>query len=631
MSQAGINIAKRRKEIGMTQDQLAEKMGYKTRSTISRIESGANDVSAVNLAKFAEVLGTTEEELMGNETVKRETNTEAVALPRTYDDKMFRETFEREYTWLNGFMRNVRRFGSRTAIIDPQTERQWSYRQFNVEVNKLAHALGQDGVGKNDVVMEVLENCPEFCFTYVGPRKVGAITLLANYKLSYGELSLLIDHNKPKVIIYSAAVAEMVADAVNLCTNKPERCVMADNLNGTELPEGHITYEDYVSSQPITEPEKDFETHIYDEVVRMCTSGTSALPKSVPINDINEVLSAHDAIMHYPMSCKDICMNMTPLFHRGGSHSGGTCPNFYAGSTLVLMRAFQAKTTLHYVEKYGITFLTGSPATLEMLSRIQEKSHFDISSLKGIITMGAPLEKAACERFMEVLTPNIFNGYGTTETFWNSFLRPYDLPDAAGGVGGSCTDDEVRVVRVYEDRKAEPDEVVPQDGETVGEVIISSPGKTTYTYYGNEEEAGKKFYKGWMYTSDLGTWDDKTYVTITGRKDDMIVCSGENIYPVQIEEAINTFEKVADSMVTAVPDKVRGQAVAAYVVPADDSLTIGELVEFCRDNPLLSTYKRPRWYKLVDSLPHTATGKKMHYVLKAQAAEDMAAGLLKRK
>lgn len=609
----------------MTQEQLADALGYKTRSTISRIEAGTNDVPNNKIEKFAEALDTTTAALMGIE------EKEAQSVTRTYDDRMFRETFEREYTWINGFMRNVRRFGGRTAIIDPMRDQTWTYRQFNVEANRLAHALRQDGVGKNDVVMEVLTNCPEFCFTYVGPRKIGAITLLANYKLSFGELALLMEHNEPKVVIYSADVAEMVDEAIKRSKHKPVRAIMADGNGKITVPEGHISYEEYVGAQPINDPIRDYEPHIYDEVIRMCTSGTSALPKSVPINDINEVLSAHDAIMHYPLSPLDVCMNMTPLFHRGGSHSGGTCPTFYVGGTLVLMRDFQPKSTLAYTEKYHISFLTGSPAALEMLARIQEKHPADISSLKGIVTMGAPLEKAACERFMKILTPNIFNGYGTTETFWNSFLRPYDLPEGAGGVGGSCIDDEVRVVRVYEDRKAEPDEVVPQDSESVGEVIISCPGKSTYTYYGNETEAEKKFYKGWMYTSDLGTWDEKTYVTITGRKDDMIVCSGENIYPVQIEEAINTFDKVSDSMVTSVPDKVRGQAVAAYVVPKDDSLTIGELVEFCRDNPMLSTYKRPRWYKIVDELPHTATGKKMHYVLKQKAAEDMANGELKRK
>ena len=552
-------------------------------------------------------------------------------MARTYNDRMFIETFEREYTWLNGFMRNVRRYGSKDALLDPLTDRKWSYRDLNAEANRLAHALRADGVGKNDVVMSVLVNCPEFCFSYIGPRKIGGIINLANFKLSSGELSLLINHNQPKVIIYAAEVSEMVVEAVNMAEFKPVSVVMADNLENVQLPEGHIAYDDYVAGQPEDDPEMDFVPHIYDEVVRMCTSGTSALPKSVPLNDINEVLSAHDAIMHYPLNCKDVCMNMTPLFHRGGSHSGGTCPTFFVGAALVLMRSFSPRTTLQYLEKYGITFLTGSPASLEMLARIQEKTPFDLSKLKGLVTMGAPLEKAACRRFLEVLTPNILNGYGTTETFWNSFLRPYDLPDYAGTVGGSCIDDEVRVVKVYDDRKAEPDDLVATDNETVGEIIISTPGKTTYSYYNNPEEEEKKYYKGWMYTGDLGYWDENLYVTVNGRKDDMIVCSAENIYPTQIEEVLNEHEKVSNSIVTSVPDKVRGQVVVAYVVPKDESLTIEELVHFCNEHPMLSTYKRPRWYRIVDSLPHTATGKKMHYVMKQQASEDLAAGLLKRK
>ena len=159
------------------------------------------------------------------------------------------------------------------------------------------------------------------------------------------------------------------------------------------------------------------------------------------------------------------------------------------------MRTFSPRTTLQYVEKYGITYLTGSPATLSLLAHVQEKTPFDLSKLRGLVTMGAPLEKAACKRFLEVLTPNILNGYGTTETFWNSFLRPYDLPDYAGTVGGSCVDDEVRVVRIYDDHKAEPDEMVPMDSETVGEIIIRCPAKTTYSYYNNPEEEEKKFYK----------------------------------------------------------------------------------------------------------------------------------------
>jgi acyl-CoA synthetase (AMP-forming)/AMP-acid ligase II len=543
---------------------------------------------------------------------------------------MFIETFEHEYTWLNGFMRNVRRYKSRPAVIDPMTERSWNYTELNQEANRLAHALRADGVGKDDVVMTALLNTPEFAFSYIGPRKIGAILNPTNFNLAAGELALLMDHNRPKVFIYSADIAETAAQAVKLAKHPPVKAVIADNLKGLPVPEGHISYEDYVAGQPDSDPEMDFVPHIYDEVVRLCTSGTTALPKNVPLNDINEVLSAHDVIMHYPMNCNDVCMNMTPWFHRGGCHCGGPCPSFYVGACIVVCRNFIPRQCLQWTEQYGVNFLMGAPSSMEMLARTQEKYPVDLSKLKGLVTMGAPFEKAACMRYLETLTPNIFNGYGTTETFWNSFLRPYDLPDHAGSVGGSCIDDEVRVVRIYDGKKAEPDDVVPTDNETVGEIIIHSPAKSTYSYYNNPEMEEAKFYKGWMYTGDLGHWGDDLYITVSGRKDDMIVCSAENIYPTQIEEVLNSCELVSDSLVVGVPDKLRGQAVAAYIIPAKDDIDVKELAKYCRESPMLSPYKRPRYYRIVDSLPCTATGKKQHFVAQQQAEKDLEAGLFKK-
>lgn len=551
-------------------------------------------------------------------------------MERTYDDRMFIDTFEHQYTWLNGFLRNVARCGSRPAVVDPLTERSWTYEELNREANRLAHALRADGVGKNDVVMTTLQNCPEFAFSYIGPRKVGAILNPANFNLAPGEAALIMDHNRPKVFLYSAEVRDMAVKALELAEHPPERAVMVDNLKGIGLPEGHVSYEDYVRGQPETDPEMDFVPHIYDEVLRLCTSGTTALPKSVPINDINDVLSAHDVIMQYPMNCRDVTMNTTPWFHRGGCHCGGPGPSFYAGACVVITRSFIPGLCLRWTEEYGVTFLMGAPTSLEMLARTQQRYPVDLSRLKGLITMGAPLEKEACRRYQEILTPNIYNGYGTTETFWNSFLRPYDLPEGAGTVGGSCIDDEVRVVELREDRRPEPDELVPMDGESVGEIIIWSPAKSTYSYYDSPEEQEKKFYRGWMYTGDLGTWTEDRHVTVNGRKDDMIVCSAENIYPSQIEEVLDSFDRVSDSLVTSVPDRLRGQAVVAYVVPKDPDLTLEEVMEYCRQSPMLSAYKRPRYYRMVDTLPHTATGKKMHYVMKQQAARDLEAGLLKR-
>ena len=550
----------------------------------------------------------------------------------TYDCEMFKKTFESEFTWLNGFMRNVRRFGYKSAAFDPMSGKIWTYADLNSDSNRFANAMKASKVKKSDVVFVQLFNSPQFLFGYIASQKIGAIFNPANFNLSPGETAEIIDHNKPKVYVYDAEIVQTAVDALSLCSHKPE-VVIAVNVTSKSftLPEGHILYEDYVKIASEENPPIDFNPYFYDEVVRLQTSGTTGTPKGVPLNNVNEVLSAHDVIMHFPLNPTDVTMNMTPWFHRGGLHSGGPTPTLYAGAAMVILRTFNPKNCIDYVEKYGITFMTGVPSILTLLASRQEKHPKDISTLKGIITMGSPLEKEACIRFQNVLTPNIFNGYGTTESFWNTFLRPFDFPEMAGTAGRSCTDDEVRIVKVYDDKKAEPDDVVPTDNKTEGEIIISCPCKSTYSYVNNPEAAEEKFYKGWMYTGDIGTWDEKQFITVAGRKDDMIISKGENIYPARIEEVLNCHPKVYECIVTGVPDSTRGESVAAYVIPEDDSLTVAELAEYCSQSPNISKYQAPRYYRFVTELPHTATGKKQHFIIKKQAEQDLKDGLLIKK
>lgn len=550
----------------------------------------------------------------------------------TYNADMFINTFEHEFTWLNGFMRNVSRFSDRNAAVNAANGQVWSYAELNSDSNKLANALKDTGLVKSDVVFVQLYNSPQFLFSQIASQKIGAIFNPANFNLSPGETAEIIEHNKPKAYIYDAEIMDTAVNALEISSHKPEVVIAVNNSNKEiSVPDGHIDYEAYTAQRSTENPPIDFNPHIYDEVIRLQTSGTTGTPKGVPLNNINEVLSAHDVIMHYPLNPTDVTMNMTPWFHRGGIHSGGPTPTLYAGASLIIYRTFNPKTCLDCVEKFGITYLTGVPSVLTLLATRQEKHPADISTLKGITTMGSPLEKEACIRFQNTLTPNIFNGYGTTETFWNTFLRPYDLPDMAGTAGRSCTDDEVRLVNVYDDKKAEPDDVVPADNITEGEIIIKSPAKTTYCYINNEKATEEKFYKGWMYTGDIGTWDDKQFVTVAGRKDDMIISKGENIYPARIEEVINRHPKVNECIVTGVPDSTRGESIAAYVIKEDDSLTVAELIEYCQESPNLSKYQVPRYYRFVNELPQTATGKKQHFKIKEQAKLDLENGLLLRK
>ncbi len=548
----------------------------------------------------------------------------------TYDSAMFRETFDREFTYLNGFMRNVRRFRDRPALTCPQRHARWTYAGLNREVNRLAHALGADGVGRGDVVMYQLLNCAEFIHCYLAPQKLGAVNCPINFRLSPFETAMIIDDSRPKVFIYDADIRDVAAKALDMARHKPLRAVMVDIRDREAAPAGHLTFRDYVQDRPEGDPDIATPSRAYDEVTRLYTSGTTGLPKGVPLNNINEVLSAHDVIMHFPLTPADRTMNMSPWFHRGGLHSGGPTPTLYVGGELVILRHFTQTHCLECAEKYGITFLIGGPPMLKLLCEAQQKRPADLGQLRGIVTMGAPLEKEDCVRYMRHLTPRIFNGYGTTETFWNTFLRPFDLPGHAGSAGRSCTDDEVVVARVLPERRAEPEEQVAQDGREVGEILVKCPGKSAYTYHGHPDETERTFHGGYMYTGDLGVWDEHAFVTIVGRKDDMIIVAGENIHPVQVEEILNQHPKVRESVVTAVPDRLRGQALVAYVIKADPTLTARELRAHCTDHPMLANYKRPRFCRFVEELPFTATGKKMHFKVREMAVEDQEKGLLER-
>ena len=541
----------------------------------------------------------------------------------SYDPTAYRTFFEGEFTYLNGFRRNVTRYARSIAMIDPDSGREWTYSDLGDSVAALATGLADLGVAAGDVVTYHLMNGPEFAHLYLATQVADAVGSPVNYRLSAGETATILDMSRPTVVVYDTTLADVIAEALAQAAHRPDILVVVGD--GHTVPgRRSVRFADLVSTTPRPLPVR---RTIFDETTRLYTSGTTGMPKAVPMNSAIEIFSAHDVIMHFPLTPEDRAMNMTPWFHRGGLYCAGPNPVFYVGASLVPMRAFDADRTLDLVQRLHLTFLIGAPTNLAMLARAQQARPRDLSSLSGIVTMGAPLERDAALHYQEVLTPRIFNGYGSTEGFWNTFLRPADLPAHAGTAGRACADDDVRVLRVHDDgHLAGPDETVARDGVEVGEVVIRSP-KCAGVYLGSPDQDKAKYRGSWLHIGDLATWDADEYVTIVGRRDDMLISGGENIHPVQVEEALNGHPDVVDSLVVGVPDEQWGQRVVAYIVTrAGAAPTVDELDAYCRAHPTLSSFKRPRAYRFVEALPVSATGKKLHYKATREAREELTRG-----
>ncbi len=482
-------------------------------------------------------------------------------------------------------------------VVDRDATITWS--EFDDRANRVGHGLAARGVRSGDRVGIVLHNVVEFPLAVYGCYKIGAVPVPINYMLAPETLKYIVDDVNPTVLIYDGSVADRLERAVESTIRSPDLVCTA----ASERAEAFETLERDGSTRAPPAPPVEPDTASYI----LYTSGTTGDPKGVVFTAETAHHRALEMVSTVDFTQSSVALQLSPWFHAGGIDNT-VHQTVVAGGELLVQSDFDPRPALEAIERYGVTHVSSVPTLTKRIAGLEDVDDYDLSSIRCWVNMGSPLTEADARTFIDTLTSNIFNNYGTTETLTDTVLRPDDLPAHAGTVGRPNVDKQVRVVEADRSRRVEPDETVAV-GEH-GEVIVAGETRFDY-YYGDMEATDTALVDGWFYTGDIGVIDEDGYLTVTGRADDLVNTGGELVSPVEVEEALESHESVDAAVVVGEPDDEWGEIVAAYLV-ADD-VTTADLDAYCREHDGLADFKRPRSWTFVDELARTATGKKQRY------------------
>ena len=471
----------------------------------------------------------------------------------------------------NNWLKKRERYGpQKEAVIDTVSGKRYTYQELNQKANRLAGYLQQEcGLKAGDRLAVVSKNNIEYVILFFACAKSGIIMVPLNYRLPQAGLNELMEDADPHLVVYSdefSFVKEDAAEAISINTIKK------------------ILY----SSQP--DPEI-YEADAEDIAMILYTSGTTGKSKGAMIswrqihwNSINTEISLE-------LTGQDCAFVNTPFYHTGGWHVLLT-PLIHHGGKLVLQPEFDAADCNELIEKEDITILFGIPTMLRMMMEESNFADVDVSSVRFAICGGESCPIPIINRYKEKGIP-IRQGYGLTEAGPNCYSLPAE--DAIRKKGSVGFPNFHIGVKIVDDNNEE----VPQ-GE-VGELLMKGPHVFT-GYWKNPKATDETIDDGWVHTGDLFRCDDDGYYYMVGRKKEMFISGGENVYPVQVEKVIYEHDAVAQVAVIGVPDEQWGETGCAFVVLKDGaSLTKDELQGYCRE--YLAGYQIPKHIFFRDSLP----------------------------
>ncbi|WP_312473367.1 long-chain fatty acid--CoA ligase [Neobacillus sp.] len=475
--------------------------------------------------------------------------------------------------------------------------RSYTYRQFNEEVNRLAHGLLEQGVNKGDKFALMMKNSEHFVFTFFAAAKIGAVVVPINFRLTTTEVQYILEQSDAAIVVCDKEFEQTIAEA------KQGTIVRQVITVGEPETVGFYSYEKVLSNN-ISEPE--VEVSETDDVEILYTSGTTGRPKGALFDHSQIFKVGISVVINMEIGQHERILHLAPLFHSAQLNLF-LISGVALGSTHIIHRDFHPVKTLQAIQEHKITHLFAVPAMYNFLLQVPNAADYDLSSIKRVGYGAAPMAPELVRRSMELFkTDQFYNLCGLTEAGPGGILLDPEGHKLHLGKGGKpIFMTETRVVN------EEGRDVLPG---VIGEFIVRSP-MVMKEYYKKPDETKSTLKDGWLYTGDLATIDDEGYITLVDRKKDMIISGGENVYSVEVEGVLFEHSDILDAAIIGLPDEVWGEAVCAVIVPKEGAvIDEAELRSFCRQK--LAGYKVPRKIFIEPQLPRNASGKILKYQLR---------------
>lgn len=517
-----------------------------------------------------------------------------------------------------------------------------TYRELLVQVERFSAVLAGLGVTKGDRVGLLLPNCPQYVIAWYAAVRLGAVAVGNNPLYTRRELLHQVKDSSPAVMValdqlYPSLVAiqeearipEVVVTELTDYMKFPLNVLAPIKFRKDAKKEGRSwppvardakvrRWKELMATAATPPPVAEVDP-MTDAAAFIYTGGTTGLSKGAMLshhNFVSNVMQVAPCIADFTRG-RDGVMCILPFFHSFGT----VAMNFgiAQGGKLVLLPRFELHMTLKQLAKERPSFFPGVPRLYVALNEAPETRKYDLKSVKACISGAAPLPQAVADTFREITGgAKLVEGYGLTECSPVTHVNPFEAPHP-GTIGIPIPDTDCKIVDLND-----PDrEVAP--GER-GELCIKGP-QIMLGYWNKPEATAEMIRNGWLHTGDIAIMDPDGFFRIVDRLKDMILVSGFNVYPTEVEDVLFHHPKVSKACVVGLPDERTGERVKAYIVLREGLTATGEeIVAWCRDPEQgLTGYRVPHEIEFRDELPETLIGKVLRRVLQEEERQKMAA------